>query len=464
MCHFHDHRLHRRLGAAGRSDDEVAAWIAAQRPRLAAHQFSLAGLPELLRIELLYALQRRDQAPPLLDPGQVRILLARLGNAASLREADPQLVCESGGMQYNAATRGLFRDLRRHLDLARAQYTGTDPFTGDVWQVALLDLQANASRRWPATQGEIDFRVIEQAWLREIVKEWVRVTRPYLQRLRETLRAFHTASHVLIAAGRSDPASLGAGDFTRILEAISTQRRADGSLYSAAHRNLMLYQFCQVIEHGRASGLMAAVPDPFRPARRHRIPDEPNEDELGKALPDTVIRQLDAHLHLLGPAGRAGSITASDLQLMHQRVYQILRDTGRRPGEVLSLRIGCIEVVDGQHNLIYDNHKAGRLRRRLPITSETAEIILSWQRHRAQLRIPPAIEHWLFPSPQLRAPQSHGHLTPHCITRTFKAWITQTGIINSDLLGPDGNPAPFDASLITPYALRHSYEINPVRG
>ena len=51
---------------------------------------------------------------------------------------------------------------------------------------------------------------------------------------------------------------------------------------------------------------------------------------------------------------------------MHQAIYQILRDTGRRPGEVVSLRVGCIEVIGGQHNLIYDNHKAGRMRRRLP--------------------------------------------------------------------------------------------------
>ena len=154
-------------------------------------------------------------------------------------------------MQYNTATRGLFRDLLRHLDRAWAEYSGADPFAGDVWQVALLGLHANASRRWPATQGVIDFRVIELAWLREIVKDWARATRPYLQRLRETLRACQAASQALVTAGRADPASSGAGDFTRILDAISTQRRADGALYSASHRNLMIYQFCQVIEHGR---------------------------------------------------------------------------------------------------------------------------------------------------------------------------------------------------------------------
>jgi hypothetical protein len=87
----------------------------------------------------------------------------------------------------------------------------------------------------------------------------------------------------------------------------------------------MICQFWEVIEYGRASGLMAAVPDPFRPATRHRVRDDPNEDELGKALPETVIRQLDARLHLLGPAGRAGAIAAADLQLMHQTIYRILR-------------------------------------------------------------------------------------------------------------------------------------------
>jgi integrase len=454
LCRFHDQRLHRRGLLTG---DDLAAWVISERPRIGVHQFSLAGLPELLRIELLYALQQRDQSPPPLDPTGVRILLARLGDAASLREADPQVVCESGGTQYNAGTRGLFRDLIRHLDRAWAGYCGADPFAGDVWQVALLDLRINASRRWPATQGVVDLRVIEVAWLREIVKDWVRSTRPYLQRLRETLRACRAASHALITAGRTEPAGLGAGDFTRILDAISTQRRADGSPYSASHRNLMIYQFCQVIEYGRASGLMEAVPGPFRPATRHRVRGDPSEDEVGKALPEMVIRQLDARLHLLGPAGRAGAIPAADLQLMHQVIYQILRDTGRRPGEVVSLRTGCIEVIGGQYNLIYDNHKAGRMRRRLPVTTGTAEIILAWQRHRAGLRVPPALDRWLFPSPLLRARQSRGHVTPACAARVLKAWVGQIGTIDSELPGPDGTPAPFDASLITPYALRHSY-------
>ncbi len=190
----------------------------------------------------------------------MRILLSRLAGSFSLREADPQAVCESGGVQYNSAIRGLFRDLHRHLDRAWAVHAGVDPFAGDVWQVALLDLHRNASRRWPAAQGVVDFRVIELVWLRDIVKDWARSTRPYLQRLRETLRACRAASTTLVAAGQVEATDLGAGDFTRVVDAMSRQQRADGTLYSASHRNLLLYQFCQVVEHGRAAGLMAECP------------------------------------------------------------------------------------------------------------------------------------------------------------------------------------------------------------
>jgi hypothetical protein len=43
------------------------------------------------------------------------------------------------------------------------------------------------------------------------------------------------------------------------------------------------------------------------------------------------------------------------------------------------------------------------------------------------------------------------------VARAFKAWTSQIGVIDSDLPGPGGTPALFDPSLITPYALRHSY-------
>lgn len=459
LCRSHNNRLLRRHAASELTGEVFTDWVAAERPRLAVGQFSLAGVGEPLATEVLYALGQRDSSPPPLDPTEVRILLDRLGQADSLRTADPQTVCESGGMVYNNSTRGLFRDLRRHLDRAWAAYARVDPFAGEVWQVALLDLQHNASRPWPATRGVVDFTVIEADWLRTVVKDWATTTRPYLQRLRETLRAAKAASQTLAAAGRLDPMSLGAGDFARIVDAIGNERRDDGRLYSASHRRLLLAQFCVVTEHGRSAGLMTMVPDPFRPARRRQwVRDEdPNEDEIGKALPEPVIAQLDAHLPLLGPAGRFGVFTATDLQAMHQAIYQILRDTGRRPGEVVSLATDCVEVIDGQHNLVYDNHKAARMGRRLPITAATAGIIADWRAHRLDLRTAPVTDRWLFPSPLLRSHQSAGHLTSNAVCRAFKAWAEAIGVIDSELLGVDGTPEPFDNSEVRPYALRHAY-------
>jgi hypothetical protein len=64
------------------------------------------------------------------------------------------------------------------------------------------------------------------------------------------------------------------------IDAIRDQRRPDGTWCSAKHRNLLLYQLAEVVDHGRAAGLMTDVPDTFRPAHRQiRLREEPNEDE-----------------------------------------------------------------------------------------------------------------------------------------------------------------------------------------
>lgn len=456
LCWFHENRLRRDAHWAG---VDVMAWAATQPPRLGAHQFSLAPLAPLVRFELLYALQRRDATPPPLDPLRIRILVGRLAGVGSLQRADPTEVCEAGGMQYNSDVRCFFLDLRREVERAWLSYAGADPMAGDVWAVAHLGLGANASRPWPpATQGTIDFGTVGLGWLRQVLKGWARDTRPHLQELRQALAAARVASAALEGAGRTDPGKLGPGDFVRVTDALGGHRRADGSLYSAGHRNLMLYRFAEVVEHGRRSGLMAGLPETFRPqTRRYRVIDEPNEEHLGKALPETVIAALDANIDLLGPSGRAGWMSGDDVKAMHQSIYRILRDTGRRPGEVVTLTMGCVEVIDGVHNLIYDNHKGARMRRRLPITTDTASSILAWQDRRLGLGGPPGATRWLFPSPQQRSRQSFGHLTTAAFGVSFRAWVARIPAIDSELLGPDARPLPFERRLAFPYALRHSY-------
>ena len=215
LCRFHDNRLQRQRNLASMSQEELAAWVADERPRLAAHQFSLAGLPELAahRAALRAATPRSGSTSA--GPTEVRILLGRLDGAGSVRDADLETVCESGGVQYNSAIKGCSATCAGIWNGPGPSTAAPTRYAGDVWQVALLDLHVNGSRRWPATEGIVDFGAIELRWLREVVKDWARATRPYLQRLRETLRACRVASDTLVAAGRADPASLGAGDFAR---------------------------------------------------------------------------------------------------------------------------------------------------------------------------------------------------------------------------------------------------------
>jgi integrase len=112
-----------------------------------------------------------------------------------------------------------------------------------------------------------------------------------------------------------------------------------------------------------------------------------------------VIAQLDAHLDLLGVDGNYGRIwSPSDTNALFATAYQGLRDTGRRPGEVVSLRTQCVERDGEDWALVYDNHKKGRLRRRLPITAATAGIIQAWQVRRAGIDLPQCAEGWLFPA------------------------------------------------------------------
>ncbi|MCI2422136.1 tyrosine-type recombinase/integrase [Saccharopolyspora sp. K220] len=242
-----------------------------------------------------------------------------------------------------------------------------------------------------------------------------------------------------------------------VFQAIKNARRRTGRVYEARYRRGLWARFHAVLELGRKTALLAELPSAFSRHSSQTIGrEEANEDEIGRALPETVIAQLDQNLHLLGTDrtyGRAWSTAAT--QTMFRAAYEILRDTGRRPGEVVSLIVDCLEVLDGEYFLIYDNHKKKRHRRRLPITTPTAGVIQRWQDYRARLDLPASTQPWLFPAWGETA--GPGHLSTNRLVRAFKGWAEAIPVLHSDLPGPDGTPLPFDRSLIIPYSLRHSY-------
>ena len=320
-----------------------------------------------------------------------------------------------------------------------------------------------------ARYGLLDFRPVHQTWLRELVKEYFRILRPNVSSCRLTLSAVVVVSRALLGQPNGNyPTRLGMKEMTAVVDHIRFLVRPNGTPYSDAHRAQMFSWFRQMLVFMRQSGLTEQIPGAFDPAGAKLHQPKPvkreraAEDLLGRTLPDHVIAQLDAHLDLLGAHSNFASPgwTADDLRHMYRTVYQLVRNTGRRPEEITTLKTGCLAYVDDRPTLIYDNHKAGRLNRRLPIAESTAEVIKSWQARLAGLPAEKLGAQWMFPSPGTRGRVSPngGHLTTSTFGgRAFRLWVDSIPALLDEGLDGNGLNTLYPRDRITLYAFRHSY-------
>ncbi|MFE3906733.1 tyrosine-type recombinase/integrase [Streptomyces sp. NPDC059153] len=456
LCRHHAQRFreHRR----SHPDAPVAPWAAQQPPYLAPHQFSLLPLPEPLRLEVLYGLQQAEPWLRIFEPPQVRRMVRDLAGTATLVSAvtDEQMCPRS-----TAAVLRLLTRVRTAVQAAHAEYTGTAPAKDDI-----LDLRALGQRsRTPAgirTPKTVDLRTIKQRWLRDLLRTWTIQQRPGADEFGRTLRGVELASRALAPRpGTDTPARLRYDDVTAVVESFRTALKLDGEPAGWNYRMSIASHFFALIDYSRRSGTTENLSAAFvRDPATHRIAqEETNEDEIGKAIPEPVIRQLDAHLDLLGQGKARGqrTLAPADLQLMYRTLYILLRDTGRRPLEVLSLPLDCLETRNDQISLIWNNHKTRRYRRRLPITASTVEAIRTWRARRDQLQptLPPAGTAFLFPALTHLATRPYLHTS--YLGETLRHWVDSIPHLHSEGADPHGNPLPFDRTLIYAYAFRHSY-------
>jgi hypothetical protein len=136
---------------------------------------------------------------------------------------------------------------------------------------------------------------------------------------------------------------------------------------------------------------------------------------------------------------------------MFLTAYIILRDTGRRTLEVASLGTDCVARDGTGPVLIYDNHKARRPGRRLPILESTANAISEWKETRTT--VPTASQDYLFPGSTI----NEKHLSSNSLSHAVRTWVRGLPSLHSGEIGPNGDPVPFDRTRIHPYAFRHSY-------
>ena len=396
-------------------------------------QVSLRGLPAGVVVEVLFGVQARLRGGVKIKDVNLRAvstMLRRL-QAVSIMAGQPESM---PGREDRALFTAIVRDVRRALaDPSRER-------AGDTWDLALF-----------GHRGRLSFTGISQPWLADAAKVWageelprhrgdrgagnsVRPKINALARLSESLRA--REDHGLA------PERLGRPDVEAFLNRLAYLESS--GVISRYRRNTICRDARAALSGIRALGLTrpgqvaAGLPGDVA-LGRHDIPAEPVRGEPGRDLPPEIMAVLCANLECLHPVEVR---TATQLGI----------DTGRRPEDILNLPLDCLaRDKDGGPVLVYDNAKADRLARRLPISQATAAVITAQQaRVRARFPDTPAGELKLLPSP-LRNPDGKRAISIGMLEDRHRGWADRL----APLRGPGG--AEFDPARLVPYAYRHTY-------
>jgi len=429
-CDAHLQRL-RVLRRAGQHPDE-AAWRVTEPPVLRAGQVSLAGLAPAVAVEMLFGLQQRTRQGVKTYCTILRPVAndARTQQVRSLAELD---IPVARGQGYASVVHTLITHARRGI---------SDPGTEiakDIWDMSLF-----------GHRGSLSFTAITQPWLRETARIWALAdlprrrgrsggdkTRHYLSSL-----ALLSASLRQRADHGDDPATLGRQDIEVFLNRL-------GYLHAAGEiSELTRVLGCREVRRllttarqlgaTRNGGPAAGLSDQFA-LHRDDMPDEPEHGEPGRDLPPEILRQICSQLD---------SIASPHIRT----AIEILIDTGRRPDDVVSLPLDCLASdPGGAPVLVYDNHKAHRLGRRLPIPAATAHLIRA-QQQRVRDRFPdtPASGLKLLPTGWANR-DGRRPLTVSALSAAHRDWLTSLPPL---LLDGGGE---FGKDRAVPYSYRHTY-------
>jgi integrase len=395
-------------------------------------QVSLRGLAPLVVVQLLAGIQYRVRR----HGAKISDVNLRAVCDTLRRQQAGSIETANVGQVPGKPSRSLLRAFIRHARRALA-----DPDSEqlkDTWDLAVF-----------GHPGGLSFTAITQTWLRQAVKRWAAEELPChrgggagnvrqkinaVARLSETLRCREDRGEI--------PAALGRSDIDTFLARLGYLESA-GTI-SRYHRNGDCRAVRVVLTGVRAAGLTrpgqaaAGLPGDFAVGLRD-IPAEPLRGEPGRDLPPEIMAVLCAGLDTLEPPEIRTAV-------------QIAIDTGRRPEDILDLPLDCLQRdKDGAAVLVYDNAKAGRLGRRLPVGEATATVIAGQQaRVRARYPAAPAGALKLLPAPRAN-PDGCKAITIAMLDDRHREWVTRLGPLRTR----DG--AEIGGARLVPYAYRHTY-------
>jgi integrase len=394
-------------------------------------QVNLRALPSLVVVEVLTGLQTRVRDGLRLTDVVLRAVCdtLRRHQVGSIHDCDPGL---APGKRARSVLASFARDARRVL---------ADPGVEqdkDRWDLAIF-----------GHPGTLSFTKITQPWLAGAAKRWAAEQLPQhrgsgASRVRGKINSIGLLSEHLHRRPDHglDPTALGRTDVEGFLNRLG-HLEFTGQI-GRYRRNMICRDVRQVLAGIRSLGLTrtgraaAGLPGDFA-IERADIPADPERGEPGRNLPPEIMAVLCANLDSLEP--------------VEVRVAtQIGIDTGRRPEDILNLPLDCLaRDKDGGDALVYDNIKANRLGRRLPISTATAAVITG-QQQRIRQRFPHtlAAKLKLLPTPY-RNPDGHKVISKTTLQARHRDWVAGLPTLRTR----DG--VEFDMTKIVPYAYRHTY-------
>ena len=407
-------------------------------------QVSLRGLAPRVVAEIVFALQERTRQGIRTYPHQLRpICTAALScHAGSLPDIPAAMLASVPANVHKSMVTAV----------RRQQLSPETERVKDEWDLAAF-----------GHGGTLTFTEISQPWLREATKRWAYDDLP--RRRGDVGRVVQTQINSLVLL--SDSLRLQRKDGGDRLAALSrTDITAFGNRMAYLHQQGVVsghkrIYTCRdvrrILTRMRGVGLTRAGQPLHRLSEdfalgQHDVPDTPDDAEGGRDLPPEVMRHLCQYLPRL-----------DDVSVELRVAVELIIDTGRRPNEICQLRWDCLEQDgDGKPVLIYDNLKAIRLARRLPIPEATATLITT-QQQRVIARFPdtPPDQLKLLPAPT-RNPLGSKGIGKIWVSGRHRRWVDSL----PPLLVPvpvieDGlqitKQLPFDPARIYLYAYRHTY-------
>jgi len=432
------HQIRLRMARRGDPSVDEGIWQRTEPAIGLGGQVSLRGLHPMVAAEVLYGLQQRCRS-----------------ERVQTKEVDLRAVCDDLRRQQVTSVTSYLLDDHRSLGFCglvrslqsyarRALATPETEVSADEWDLGVF-----------GHSGSVSFTRITQPWLRESAKRWAADDLPR-RRLRPGRRTsvglavrHHVNCLVLLSGSlrlRPDrgekPGALGRADMEVFLNHLAYLNSA-GKLSNDA-RTRAVREVRVVLTRARAMGLTrpgqvaAGLGEDFA-VQRDDVPEEPDAASRGRDLPNEVISQLCSHLDAVSsPEMRCG--------------IELAIDTGRRPGEICGLAFDCwARDGDGSPVLIFDNHKANRLGRRLPIVEATAQLLTAQQqRVRALFPSTPVGELKLLPTDR-RNPDGRSSITAFSLAFHHREWVARLPPLRT----ADG--VELDKRRIVLYAYRHSY-------